>query len=149
MDAAFLLLLAVFALDAVTWVLGVFVIAPTGLDSMREASGEAGALRQAAVSGAFTLATTALGVLVAVLVRQGHGWARLVVVAAAALVAALDVLTFSMDGPAAFTGLSAYELLRDLVPVLLGVGALVCLFLPASNAYFADRGRARRGRPPA
>ncbi|MDA0566835.1 hypothetical protein LG943_21325 [Streptomonospora sp. S1-112] len=141
-EAAFLLLLAVIALDAVTWVLDMFVIAPTGLADMRAASGDVGAFRQAAVSGAFTLLVIGLGVLLAVMVRQGRGWARLLLVGAAALVALLDLATVAMDGPEVFAGASAYELLRDTVPALLGLAALVCLFLPASNAFFARRRRA-------
>ncbi|WP_444960079.1 hypothetical protein [Nocardiopsis sp. M1B1] len=142
-EAAFLLLLALIAVDLVLWVLNVFVVAPTGLDSMRAASGEEGGLRQAAVSGAATLLFAAVGVLLAVLVRRGRNWARLLIAAAAALVVLMDLATANMDAivwPPA--GMSAYDVLGYAVPGLLGLSALVLLFLPASNAYFSRGARA-------
>ncbi|WDZ88549.1 hypothetical protein [Nocardiopsis sp. HUAS JQ3] len=142
-EAAFLLLLALIAVDLVLWVLNVFVVAPTGLDSMRAAAGEEAGLRQAAVSGAAALLFAAVGVLLAVLVRRGRNWARLLIAAAAALVVLMDLATANMDAivwPPA--GMSAYDVLGYAVPGLLGLSALVLLFLPASNAYFSRGARA-------
>lgn len=141
-EAAFLLLLALIAVDLVLWVLNVFVVAPTGLDSMRAAAGEEGGLRQAAVSGAATLLFAAVGVLLAVLVRRGRNWARLLLAAAGVLVALMDLATVNMDAVWPPDGMSAYDVLGAVVPALLGLSALVLLFLPASNDYFSRGARA-------
>ncbi|MFD6951317.1 MULTISPECIES: hypothetical protein [unclassified Nocardiopsis] len=122
--------------------LDVLLIAPTGLDSMRAAAGDGGGLRQAAVSGAFTLLIAAMGVLLAVLVRQGRAWARLLLAAVGALLTLLGLATVNMDGAAWTTpegALSVHGLLADAVPALAGAASPVLLFLPASNAYFSRR----------
>jgi hypothetical protein len=134
-EAAFLLLLALIAVDVVTWALGMFVIAPTGLDEMRAAAGPEAGLRQAAVSGAFTAVIAAVGVVLAVLIRRGRNWARLVLVGIAALVVLLDLATITMDGPP-WAGMTAFTAISTIAPALLALAALVLLFLPTANPYF-------------
>ncbi|WP_159940010.1 MULTISPECIES: hypothetical protein [unclassified Nocardiopsis] len=135
-EAAFLLLLAYVAAGPVTWVLDVLVIAPTGWSEMRAADGGNG-LRQLLISGSFTLLTAVLGVILAVLVRLGLDWARAVVAAVGVLAVLISLITVTMDGTA--FQVTPYELLARTVPNLMGLTALVLLFLPRSNAYFSRR----------
>ncbi|OOC53626.1 MULTISPECIES: hypothetical protein [Nocardiopsis] len=138
-EAAFLLLLALIAANLVLWVSDVFFVAPTGLDSMRAAAGDGGGLRQAAVSGTVMLLIAAVGVLLAVLIRRGRNWARLLIAAVGALAVLMFLTTVNMDGTMWAAPASAYGLFRDVVPGLLGLAVLVLLFLPASNTYFSRR----------
>ncbi|MFE3864251.1 hypothetical protein ACFXPT_27930 [Streptomyces goshikiensis] len=64
-EAAWLLTLAAVVGQAVVWVLGAFVVDPTGLDDMTSVSGADAAARQLALSG---------GVLTVVLAGWPAGW---------------------------------------------------------------------------
>ncbi|MFJ7154219.1 hypothetical protein ACIQUQ_04710 [Streptomyces sp. NPDC101118] len=136
-EAAWRLTLAACAAEAVVWVLGAFVVEPTGLDDMTAAVGAGAAARQLALSGAVSAVLLAAWIAVAAYVRAGRGWARIVLTAAAAVALLARATDLGMDG----TVPGGWALLAAL-PDLLGAAAVVPLHLPAAHAHF-------RRRPPA
>lgn len=143
-EGAFLALLTLVAVDFVVWALDLFLIAPTGMDSMRAAEGEEALLGLVATSAAFSLLLAALGVLLALMLRQGRNWARLLFVAFCALALFMTMVDVGMDGSVALVleRIPVHQLITNAVVYLLGLITLVLLFLPASNAYFSRRKRA-------
>ncbi|WP_405699966.1 hypothetical protein [Streptomyces sp. NBC_00069] len=119
------------------WVLGSFVVEPTGPDDLTATDGAGGAARQLAVSGGVLIVVLAGWLAVGVKMRAGRGWARTVlgIAGAASLVfAATDLGT---DGlwPDAWSVLAT-------LPDLLTAAVAVPLYLPAARAHFP--GPARR-----
>ncbi|MFF1419542.1 hypothetical protein [Streptomyces sp. NPDC058280] len=142
MEAAFVLLLVAIAVDTVMWVLGTFVIAPTGLDEMREVMGANGASRQAAMAVGFMVVTNALFLLVAFKMREGRRWARIAVVGVGALLLLSLLDSTSMNGlrPGSVAG-ALYNLFGGVSPNLPAAGAVLLMFLPAANRYFSSTPR--------
>ncbi|MFD6180402.1 hypothetical protein [Streptomyces goshikiensis] len=133
-EAAWVLTLAAVAGQAVVWVLGSFVVDPTGLDDLTSVSGADTAARQLALSGG-VLAVVLVGWLaVAVKMRAGRGWARAVLGVAGVLCLAGAATDFSMSG----TVPAAWPLLACL-PDLLTAAAVVPMFLPAARTHFQPR----------
>ena len=143
-DAAFKLSVAAVALEVAAWVLGSFVISPTGLEEMRRESGESGAIGQLALSGAVMAVISALWLFVAFKMRAGLNWARLVFVAVSALSVFFQLNSLSMNGFQWTSDTIVNDLLLGGLPSVLSVGAAVLLLLPASNAYFSGAARAVR-----
>ncbi|MFE2923834.1 hypothetical protein [Streptomyces goshikiensis] len=135
-EAAWLLTLAAVVGQAVVWVLGSFVVDPTGLDDMTSVSGADAAARQLALSGGVLAVVLAGWLAVAVRMRAGRGWARAVLGVAGALCLVAAATDFSMSG----TGPAAWPLLACL-PDLLTAAAVVPMFLPAARAHFQARPR--------
>ncbi|MEU6084318.1 hypothetical protein [Streptomyces sp. NPDC047108] len=133
-ETAFMLSVAAMAVQVVTWMLDVFVIAPTGLEQMRDADGERGALLQVALSGGATVVVTGLWLYFAVMMRAGRNWARIVLTVGGALSLFLLMNSLSMSG------FAREEMLR-IAPDLLATAAIVLMFLPASRAYFSPAPR--------
>jgi hypothetical protein len=84
-----------------------------------------------ALAGAVGLISVVAYIVFALLMRRGANWARIV----------LTVLS-SIALVSGIVGLLGLNLLNLLVSVLV-VGAAVLLYLPASNAYFAQRAAAK------
>ncbi|GAA3119543.1 hypothetical protein [Streptomyces goshikiensis] len=131
-ETAWLLTLAAVVGQAVVWVLGSFVVDPTGLDDMTSVSGAGAAARQLALSGG----VLAVVLAVAVKMRAGRAWARAVLAVAGALCLVAAATDFSMSG----TGPAAWPLLACL-PDLLTAAAVVPMFLPAARTHFQTRPR--------
>ncbi|QXE33866.1 hypothetical protein KQY30_05720 [Streptomyces sp. GMY02] len=137
-DAAFLLLLVVIALNPVSWVLDTFVISPSGFDEMRGEMGEDGAIRQTALSAGFMVVSTALLLLFALSMRRGRTWARNAITAVGAVLLFVLVNSVSSDEyqPEATAG-GVYDLVIGVSPVVLIAGAVVLVFLPTARTYFS------------
>ncbi|MFG2713028.1 hypothetical protein ACGFX2_21090 [Streptomyces goshikiensis] len=135
-EAAWALTLAAVAGEAVVWVLGAFVVDPTGLEDLTSVSGADAAARQLALSGGVLAVFLAGWVAVAVQMRAGRGWARAVLGAAGALCLAAAATDFGMSG----TGPAAWPLLACL-PDLLTAAAVVPMFLPSARTHFQSRTR--------
>lgn len=142
-EAAFRLSLAAIAAQAVVWVLGTFAVAPTGFGEMRDEMGRDGAVVQAAVSGGFLVVLSALWLLLALRTRAGAGWARIALTALGVLFLLTGLGTDGFRWSSAAGGTGGL-LPHDLLPDLLAAGAIVLMFLPASNAYFSAAPRAGR-----
>ncbi|MFE6846784.1 hypothetical protein [Streptomyces sp. NPDC057686] len=132
--AAWALMLAAGAANVAVWVLGSFVVEPTGLDDLTATSGVGGAARQLALSGGVLIVVLAGWLAVGVKMRAGRGWARTVLGvtgAASLLFAATDL---GMDGlwPDTWSVLAT-------IPDLLTAAAAVPLYLPAARAHFPGR----------
>ncbi|MFJ6939831.1 hypothetical protein [Streptomyces sp. NPDC101132] len=130
-EAAWRLTLAACAGEAVVWVLGAFVVEPTGLDDMTAAVGAGAAARQLALSGAVSGVLLAAWITVAAYVRAGRAWARIVLTAAAAVALSARATDLGMAG----TVPGGWALLAAL-PDLLGAAAVVPLHLPTAHAHF-------------
>ncbi|AQT76044.1 MULTISPECIES: hypothetical protein [Streptomyces] len=135
-EAAWALTLAAVAAEALVWVLGVFVVAPTGLEELTEHSGRSGAMTQLALSAGMLVVFLGGWLAVAARMRAGRGWARAVLTVAGALFLAFRVGGLGMDGidPAWWTALTA-------LPELLAAAAVVPLYLPEARAHFPSRAR--------
>ncbi|MBL1097289.1 hypothetical protein [Streptomyces coffeae] len=131
-ETAYVLSLAAIALQGVSWALDAFVIAPTGLDEMRHHMGQREAVLQLILSGGVVCVIGALWLLLAVKMRAGYNWARIVLAAAGALSALFVLNSLSMSG-------YPWEEMITIGPDLLGLGAIALIFLPPSNAYFSGR----------
>ncbi|PJE97583.1 hypothetical protein CUT44_10540 [Streptomyces carminius] len=138
-ELAFWLSVAVITAETVLWVLEMFLLAPTGFDSMRQESGHGGAVRQALVSGAFMAALGALWLFLALRMRAGRDWARIVLAVLSVLGGCLILVDMAVDG----VGWSAVaDDTSGLSLRLLGAAVVVLMFLPASRAYFSAAPRA-------
>ncbi|WP_330174644.1 hypothetical protein OG875_14480 [Streptomyces sp. NBC_01498] len=142
-EAAFVVFLVAIVADLVMWVLGTFVIAPTGWDDMRQEMGADGATRQMALSAGFTVVTSGLFLFFVFQMRRGHKWARIVltITSALLLVSVADIMSMNSGGSG-----SAGGVLRELIdaasPLLLVAVAVVLMFLPAANRYFSPNSAA-------
>ncbi|MFF3767562.1 hypothetical protein ACFYYR_26260 [Streptomyces sp. NPDC001922] len=136
---AFRLSLLAIAVNWVVWVLGAFVVRPTGFDEMRQEVGRQDALVQLAVSAGALLVISGVWLFCLLRMRAGRNWARIVLAAIAALSVLFVLNSLSMDGFDRLTGtwLMNDVLLSDLPSGLLFAAAAALLFLPSSNAYFA------------
>ncbi|MBN3928800.1 hypothetical protein IQ279_03930 [Streptomyces verrucosisporus] len=144
-EAAFALSLAAIALQAVVWVLGTFVVSPTGLEELRGELGRDGATRQLAVPAGLLAALGALWLLFCFRMRAGDGRARIALTVVGLFSGLFFLNALSKDGFrwTADGGIGDL-LLTDLLPDLLAAGAIVMMFLPASNAYFSAARREGR-----
>lgn len=141
-EAAFVLLLVAIAVDTVMWVLATFVIAPTGLDEMREVMGADGASRQVALSVGFLVVTNALFLFLAFKMREGRRWARIAVAGVGVLLLLSLLDSISMNGHWSGSMAAAlYDLFGGVSPNLPAAGALLLMFLPAANRYFSSTPR--------
>ncbi|MEU8828081.1 hypothetical protein [Streptomyces sp. NPDC048636] len=131
-ETAFFLSLAAIALQLVAWVLGSFVIDPTGYEEMRNEVGQPKAIQQLALSGSALGVISVIWLLLARRMREGHNWARMVLAAATALSALFLLNSLSMSGYPRDEMIGA-------VPDVLAIGAIAPMFLPSSNAYFSAR----------
>ena len=128
---AYALSMAGIAVELVGWVLGSFVIAPTGWGDLRADRGPSEALGQLAVSGGVLVALNALWLLCAYKMRAGRRWARVVLAAAGALCALWLVNNMTMSGfDVSLAGERTHE--------VLAIAAAVLLYLPAANAHFTS-----------
>ncbi|WP_143688580.1 hypothetical protein [Streptomyces barkulensis] len=137
-EAAFALSLAAIAVQVAVWVLGAFVVSPTGLEELRGELGRDGAARQLAASAGFLAVLGALWLLFCFRMRAGDGRARITLTVVGLLSGLFFLNTLSTDGFrwTADGGIGDL-LLTDVLPDLLVAGAIVMMFLPASNAYFS------------
>lgn len=135
-EAAWALTLAAVAAEVLVWVLGVFVVAPTGLDEMTEYSGRSGAITQLAWSAGVLTAFLASWLAVAARMRAGHGWARAVLTVVGAVFLLLRFGGLGMDAidPAWWAVVNA-------LPDLLAAAAVVPMYLPEARAHFPSRAR--------
>ncbi|MEV6318079.1 hypothetical protein [Streptomyces sp. NPDC051776] len=133
-ETAFWLSVVAMGVQLVMWVLDVFVIAPTGLEQMREADGQRGAVVQVAISGGVTVVATGLWLCVAVMMRAGRNWARILLAVGGALSVFFLMNSLGMSG-------FAWEELVRVAPDALATAAIVLLFLPPSQAYFSPSPR--------
>ncbi|MFG2340776.1 hypothetical protein [Streptomyces yangpuensis] len=135
-DVAWALTLAAVAAEVLGWVLGVFVVAPTGLDELTEHAGRSGAITQLALSGGVLAVLVAGWLVVAGRMRAGHGWARTVLTVVGAAFLLLRVGDFGMDGvdPMWWGVVNA-------LPDLLAAAAVVPMHLPGARAHFPARAR--------
>ncbi|WP_405443507.1 hypothetical protein OG373_38610 [Streptomyces avidinii] len=133
-EAAWRLTLAAVAATAVDWVLGAFVIEPTGLGELTAHSGADAAARQLALSGGVLLVVLAGWLAVAVRMRAGRGWARTVlgVAGGGGLLFLATDLGMSGTQPGIGPALAA-------LPELLAAAAVVPMFLPEARAHFRAR----------
>lgn len=129
-ENAFLLSLGAIALQLVSWVLDAFVIAPTGLDEMRYEVGQQDAVVQLIISAGVLCVVSALWLFLAVRMRAGRNWARIVLTAATALSALFLLNSLSMSG-------YPWDEMAGAAPDLLALGATVLMFLPSANTYFS------------
>ncbi|MGK5447743.1 hypothetical protein [Streptomyces radiopugnans] len=144
-EGAFALTLAAVAAQVAVWVLGAFVVSPTGFEELRGETGQGDAFAQLALSGGFLAVVSALWLLLAARMRAGVNWARIALTAVGVLSGLFFLNSLSMDGfQWAADGGVGDLLLTDLLPDLLVAGAIVMMFLPASNAYFSATRRAGR-----
>ncbi|CAL9449061.1 hypothetical protein [Streptomyces atacamensis] len=144
-DAAFALSLAALAVQVAVWVLGSFVVSPTGLEELRGELGRDGAARQLAVSAVVLAVLGALWLLFCFKMRAGDGRARIALTAVGVLSGLFFLNSLSTDGFRWSAGGGIGDLLlTDLLPDLLVAGTIVLMFLPASNAYFSAARRAER-----
>ncbi|TDU74595.1 hypothetical protein [Streptomyces sp. KS 21] len=135
-EAAWALMLVAVAAYLAVWVLGSFVVEPTGLDELTAVSGADGAARQLALSGGALTVALAAWLAVGVKMRAGRGWARTVLAIAGAGSLLFVATDLGMDGlwPGAWPVLAA-------VPDLLTAAAVVPLYLPAAGAHFPGPSR--------
>ncbi|MFJ3634103.1 hypothetical protein [Streptomyces sp. NPDC090112] len=119
------------AAHAVVWVLGAFVVAPTGLDELTATSGAGGAARQLALSGGVLAVFLAGWLAVGLRMRAGRGWARhvLAVIGAGSLL--FLATDFSMSG-----GETGLWPLLSAVPDLVAAAVVVPVYLPALRSRF-------------
>ncbi|MFJ3922150.1 hypothetical protein [Streptomyces sp. NPDC090022] len=137
-EAAWVLTLAAVAAEAAVWVLGAFVVAPTGLDELTASLGARGAARQLALSGGVLAVLLAGWLAVGARMRAGHGWARVALTALGAAFLLFRIGDLGMSGaqPAAWAALAA-------LPDLLAAAVVVPMYLPAARGYFPARARSR------
>ncbi|MFJ9547661.1 hypothetical protein [Streptomyces erythrochromogenes] len=135
-EAAWALTLAAVAAEALIWVLGVFVVAPTGLDELTEHTGRSGAITQLALSAGVLAVFLACWLAVAARMRAGRGWARVVLTVVGALFLVFRVGGLGTDGIA-----PAWWAVVNALPDLLAAAAVVPLYLPAARAHFPSRER--------
>ncbi|CAM5611612.1 hypothetical protein [Streptomyces avidinii] len=137
-EMAWRLTLAAVAATAVDWVLGAFVIEPTGLGELTAYAGADDAARRLALSGGVLLVMLAGWLAVAVRMRAGRGWARTVlgVVGAGGLLFLATDLSMSGTQPGIGPALAG-------LPELLAAAAVFPMFLPGARARF--RARPHRG----
>ncbi|MEW1751955.1 hypothetical protein ACIQU1_29405 [Streptomyces angustmyceticus] len=129
-EIAFRLSFLVVLIDAGGWLLETFFLPPTGFQELRERSGWAGAVQQAAVSAGVLVVLGTGMLLCAFRMRQGRNWARLALIALGALYLAFLLTDMNMDG----LGLAA---VHRYLPELCTAAIAALLLLPASRAYFS------------
>ncbi|MFD5621146.1 hypothetical protein [Streptomyces yangpuensis] len=135
-DVAWALTLAAVAAEVLVWVLGVFVVAPTGLDELTQHAGRSGAITQLALSGGVLAVLVAGWLAVAARMRAGRGWARAVLTVVGAAFLLFRVGDFGMGGvdPVWWGVVNA-------LPDLLAAAAVVPMYLPEARAHFPARAR--------
>ncbi|MFC9585078.1 hypothetical protein ACFVJ8_19910 [Streptomyces yangpuensis] len=133
-EAAWALTLTAVAAEVLVWVLGVFVVAPTGLDELTEHAGRSGAITQLVLSGGVLAVLVAGWLAVAARMRAGRGWARAVLTVVGAAFLLIRVGDFGMDGldPVWWGVVNA-------LPDLLAAAAVVPMYLPEARAHFPAR----------
>jgi hypothetical protein len=149
-DAAFWLTIAAAALSVVSLVVSIATVDLLRAETLRELEGQGGGdvLPPEVVDGViigtlvvgtlFALLFAAAYVVFAILMRKGHGWARWLIAAFAALAFFGVVLTVVAEPGSAGLGVLQFLCLA---------AATALVFLPASNAFFnaaAQRREARR-----
>ncbi|MER7896717.1 hypothetical protein ABTX62_11475 [Streptomyces sp. NPDC096046] len=117
--------------EVVTWVLGAFVVSPTGLAELRAERGTGGALAQLSLSAGLLLVVTALWTIGAVKIRAGRRWARAVLLAVGIAGLLFTLSEFSMNGVGWESALGA-------LPLLLTATAVVLAYAPSSRPFFAS-----------
>ncbi len=133
-ERAWWLTLAAMAANVADWVLGAFVIEPTGLGELTAYAGADAAARRLALSGAVLLVILAGWLAVALKMRAGRGWARTVL----GIAGAAGLLFLATDLGMSGTRLGIGPALAAL-PELLTAAAVVPLFLPEAHAHFRVR----------
>ncbi|MEU4269583.1 hypothetical protein [Streptomyces sp. NPDC026092] len=128
-QVAWAVTLAAVAAEVAVWFLGAFVVAPTGLDELTEYAGRGEAVTRLAVSAGVLALLLGTWVAVAVWMRAGRGWARIVLTVIGAGLVLFRVGDFGMDGvePAWWAACNA-------LPDLLAAAAIVPMWLPANRA---------------
>ncbi|MEU5209281.1 hypothetical protein [Streptomyces sp. NPDC020742] len=127
---AFRLAFLAVLLDVGGWVLDTFVIPPTGFQELRSTMGWAGAIQQTVLSAGFVAVLGAGLLWCAFWMCQGRSWARLLLIAVAALHLLFVLTDMNMSG-------LDWTVVHRYVPDLCiaAIGAL--LVLPPSHAYFS------------
>ncbi|MFJ4863636.1 hypothetical protein [Streptomyces sp. NPDC088748] len=133
-ETAWWLTLAAMAATLADWVLGAFVIEPTGLGELTAYAGADAAARRLALSGGVLLVILAGWLAVALGMRAGRGWARTVL----CVVGAGSLLFLATDLGMSGTQLGIGPAVAAL-PELLTAAAGVPLFLPEARAHFRVR----------
>ncbi|MFG2291771.1 hypothetical protein [Streptomyces sp. NPDC048603] len=124
------LTLAAIASEATVWLLGVFVVPPTGLEELTAFSGRSTAYAQLALSGGVTAALLAGWLAMAGRLRAGRPWARtvLTVVGLAFLAFRAGGLGTDGIGPLWWTATNA-------LPDLLAAAAIIPMYLPRAHSW--------------
>ncbi|MCT4352047.1 hypothetical protein M5362_02715 [Streptomyces sp. Je 1-79] len=137
-EAAWALTLAAVAAEVLVWLLGVFVVPPTGLDELTEFSGRSSAVGQLAVAAAVLALLLGAWLAVAARMRAGRGWARAVLTFAGVLLLLFRVGDFSMDGvePGWWAAVNC-------LPDVLAAAVVVAMYFPEAHAYFSRSSRFR------
>ncbi|THA86966.1 hypothetical protein [Streptomyces sp. A0592] len=135
-EAAWALTLAAVAAEVLVWVLGVFVVAPTGLDELTEHTGRSGAITQLAWSAGALTVLMAGWLAVAARMRAGRGWARAVLTVVGAVFLLFRVGDLGMDGIE-----PAWWAVFNALPDLLAAAAVVPMYLPEARAHFPSGAR--------
>jgi len=143
-DAAFAFMVGAIVANLAVWGLNLFVIPTPGFTQMRREMGEHGAWVELALTAAFWLIVSAVWLLLALKMRAGRNWARLVlggigVVNGLVSLGGVGMEAFQRQPATDF----ATNALLGVVPDLLAFGAAVLMFLPASNAYITITARAK------
>ncbi|MEU9125417.1 hypothetical protein AB0C96_37275 [Streptomyces sp. NPDC048506] len=126
-------------LEVGDWVLGAFVIPPTGFEELRGQLGLSGALLQLALSAGALVVLTTGWLLCSLWMRRGHNGARLVMIALAGLSLLFVLTDMSMNGLAPdWTALSQH------VPELFTAAIAIVLLLPGSQAFFSASSALKR-----
>ncbi|MEU9702544.1 hypothetical protein [Streptomyces sp. NPDC047981] len=125
--------LAAVAAEVAVWVLGAFVVAPTSLDELTAFAGREEAVARLVVSAGVLALLLAAWVAVALWMRAGRGWARMVLTAVGAGLLLFRLSDFSMDGMGGVG--PAWWVACNALPDLLAAAAVVPMWLPGSRTH--------------
>ncbi|MFH9795537.1 hypothetical protein [Streptomyces virginiae] len=135
-EAAWALTLAAVAAEVLVWVLGVFVVAPTGLDELTEFAGRSAAVTQLVRSAGVLAVLLGAWLFVAARMRAGRGWARAVLTVVGAVFLLFRVGGLGMDGID-----PAWWAVVNTLPDVLAAAAVVPMYLPGARAHFPSAPR--------
>lgn len=128
--------LAAVVAEVAVWVLGAFVVAPTGLDESTAFAGRGEAVARLAVSAGVLALLLGAWVAVALWMRAGRGWARMVLTVLGAGLLMFRIGDFSMGGMDGIGGVGpGWWVACNALPDLLAAAAVVPMWLPGSRPH--------------
>ncbi|MEC4575645.1 hypothetical protein [Streptomyces virginiae] len=135
-EAAWALTLAAVAAEVLVWVLGAFVVPPTGLDELTGFAGRSAAITRLSWSAGVLAVLLGSWLFVAARMRAGRGWARAVLTVVAAVFLLFRIGGLGTDGidPAWWAVVNA-------LPDVLAAAAVVPMYLPEARAHFSSAPR--------